>query len=151
MEKRHQAPRDSFLFSLLGKSISLVFASNSTLRRPKGQARVGGCRECRPLTKGKQEIQSRHSRERAWARLLKGVVSPSIPDLLPYLQRRLQPHLILEPSNLVLALLASRSENLTQVATSLWLHFPACKMKVYIHFPIFPVFGPISGLGVLVD
>lgn len=94
------------------------------------------------------EVQLRQAREAAgWARLVK--CQPSIPGLLSSPRQRLQPLVILEPSNLVSALCLDSSENLARVATSLWLHFPAYKLKVYT--PAFPVFSPISGLAVPVN
>lgn len=96
-----------------------------------------------------QEVQLRQAREVAgWARLVKCQPSIPWPSHLPKAER-LQPLVILEPSNLVSALCLGSSENLTRVATSLWLLFPAYKLKVYT--PALPVFGPISGLAVPVN
>lgn len=133
-------------------SFVLVLVSVSTLRRPKGQARVGGWRECRPLLKkGEQEIQPRHTRGReGWARLPKGVVSPFIPPFpSPSAEvpapaysgaRQFSPCSVPEQE---------RKPHTSCHLSPASFPSPACKMKVYTL--TFPVFGPMSGLAVLLN
>lgn len=95
-----------------------------------------------------REVQLRQARETAgWARLVKGQLSIPWPSHLPKAEAPAPGYS--GAQQLSLSSVPGQQRKPHTSATSLWLHFPAYKLKVYT--PAFPVFGPVSGLAVPVN